>query len=161
MEMELSVAPCPQVIKYYFKNKLRYQIIPTKTEASKADADLVTYTKVLNHPDNPIFPELAGIVVQSTVVINLTDGSIVDHYVKVNSGSPIRSYDEEPGLKQLKCIIKWHMNIISMSKEYLNGGWLNAENVKESLSRRAVKNVHIGDCKKIIKRSMPNMKEFE
>ncbi len=126
------ITPCPSMVEYFFKDQLKY---------SKADIEhkhntnqfLVRFTKALNHPDQPVFPDLNHISCVSNIVIDLYSGAVIDHYFKINRGSAIRTFSECPDIESMLYIFKWHLNIVHMAREYLKGGWMQRGKIQKEI----------------------------
>lgn len=122
------ITPCPAVVDQFFEDQLHYMKLTPKAN-KKADPFIVTYAKVLSHPDNPEFIELKGDVCISYIYVDIFNGNIIDQGFEWKNRyhrkfGPIRSFEECPENKALLLVFKWHLNIVHMSREYLKGGWL-------------------------------------
>ena len=119
-------APCPKMIDVYFQNILKYN------RYSRSDNPFYAlYTKVLNHPDNPIIPELTGITCNSQIIVDLYTGAVVDDYLKVKK-KKITTFAECEN-ESLKTMLRWHLNIVKVTCEYIKYGWLERYGIKKEL----------------------------
>ena len=126
------ISPCPSMINSFFVRQLKYNKVDIENKKNN-NQYLVRYVKTLNQADNPLFPELTNITCVSNIIVDMYDGSIVDHYFKVNKGPAIRNYQECPSLEPLQSVFKWHINIVHASREYIKGGWMSRNKVKEEI----------------------------
>jgi len=132
------LSPCPRMIDDFFENQLRYS--PGKSSAEKPF--LAKYVKQLNPKDNPLKPELAGLSCFSVIVVDLTNGRVVDHYFYTKSskkGVEARTYEElqhDPNIapRFVEPVFKWHANLVTVAREYLNGGWLHRFGVLKEIT---------------------------
>ena len=128
------ITPCPSMIDSYFKDQLKYNKVEVEDHRKGyKNAFKVRYCKALNHPDNPILPELWGISCVSNIIIDLYSGSVIDHYFKINKGSAIRTFSECPNIEAVEYVFKWHLNLVHITREYLKGGWLKRSKVKKEI----------------------------
>lgn len=141
-----NVAPAPAVIENYFVAQLGY-FQQNRGEITDIPR-YTTYVRNLNHPDNPMFPELKGVSCISRIVVDMWNGGIKDAWFELKTSKPnldgayipgieafkgvkINSFDQlacfedpELGYFPIVWLFKWHLNIVHMSREYLKGGWL-------------------------------------
>lgn len=163
----LSICPCPSVIQQLFTDLLGY------SEQKKSPNDIkpfeTIFVKGLHYADHPEFKCLAGTAVNSYVKIDYFTGRILDSYVKVKglvtkenhhiSFSDIRAFaDLDASIKNsnseqfqitdeqytaLNWCLKWHINLVHITREYLKGGWLERESRKKVLKEVYNKRVYL------------------
>ena len=131
-------APCPRMIDVFFRQQLMYNKVAPDNPDCK-DPFYVKYIKGLNHPDNPMKPDLKNISCTSHIIVDLYTGAVVDHYFKINKGAPIRAYAECPNIESLVLMFKWHLNIVHMAREYIKCGWLQRSKVQAEIENAKTK----------------------
>ena len=151
----LLVTPSPAAIHHYFTQELKYSYNRDYKRNSGATKDKINrifwYSKILNNPDNPVFPVLKGTVCISFIAVDMWTGSIKNHYFEVrnsqlivNNGVPINTYQQLFGVKSLEWVFKWHLNLVRVTREYLKGGWLErksrAREIREAKAARTFLN---------------------
>lgn len=143
-------APCPKMIDSYFQNILKYNRYSLSDNPFYA-----LYTKDLNHQDNPILPELAGITCNSQIIVDLYTGAIVDDYLKVNK-KKINTFAECEN-ESLKTILRWHLNIVKVTCEYIKYGWLERYTIKKELeeAKNKGKILNKTDTRNLLIKTMP------
>ena len=144
-------APSGVMIKAFFVGILGYN----ESKPSFVDNRLlVRFTRSLSSRDAPLVPELSGLSCISNIVVDLLTGKIIDHYFKVNNGTPIRNNEDSYFIygSPIDQVLRYHFNLVHMSREYIAGGWLYRTKINQQLETNRKKFVFItGDkfCKNL------------
>lgn len=111
----LSKAPNAYQLNHFMKVKKYDKCTPPKYYNRP---EVVKYQRTLNNPDNPICPELKGVVVVSCIVLNTYLGCLVSHELKVSGLKKVEA------IEPLKPLMLMQSGFVTELKEYLKGGWL-------------------------------------
>lgn len=140
-----TLSPCMMTINSFMRNSLRYSVGTLKEESifSKGVASgsgkkifTATYTKTLNYKDAPIFDSLKNISCVSYIIIDAFNGAVLDHYLQIDGGTPIKSYnDSQLRSSELDSVYNWHCNLMNTIKTFMKGDWLNKDKCKGALNR--------------------------
>jgi len=161
-----QLTPSASVIYHFFTEELHYWKTPRyekgniKTRKSVDEDFCMTFCKIINQADHPVFECLRGAHCYSYIKVDMWSGRIVDSWFQFkeipttiptffpHSFNGIRSYiDLEVAAKNSKqypisdevynslvWLFKWHLNLVHMSREYIAGGWLNRPRRKKALA---------------------------
>ena len=154
-------------MQQFFTDLLGYN--EQKKPLHDAKPFVAVFVKGLHYADHPEFKCLVGTAVNSYVKIDYFTGRILDSYIKVKglvtkgnhhtSFSEIRAFaDLDAFVKNPSCeqcqitdeqyraldwCLKWHINLIHITREYLKGGWLERESRKKVLKEVYNKRVYL------------------
>jgi len=147
------ITPCPAAVDQFFVEQLRYDKLAKSKNKLEKNPFIVTYSKGLSYPDNPIFESLVGQLYISYIEVDLYSGNIVGGWFEIRN-NPKRMYRVWPSIrtyaelydavgkdKDIEYLFEWHLNIVHMSREYLKGGWLYRRQRQNNLE--ATKNKYV------------------
>lgn len=127
-----NLAPSAYMIEKFFTDQLGYCEGIGHFENNILS---VKFTRTLSQKDLPVKPDVSGITCVSVIEVNMLSGRIMDHYFRINKGTPVRIYQESYFVKgsTLDLLLKYHFNLVHMSREYIAGGWLYRKKIDEQL----------------------------